>query len=278
MKRLLPLRTIAKFNSGEIEVTMTFMTPSFLEDLEVLARPVTYLTWDVRSADGKPHEVQIYFDASTLLTVNRSDQPVTWNEDVISGLKVLRAGSQEQPVLQKRGDLIRIDWGYFYLGAPRGWVRQSGFGRESTAPDCFAKQGGLPTEALNQPQSPGTNSVVLALTMDLGKVGTKPVQRHVLLACDEVRAVRYFTTELAPYWKRNGMTPAGLLEAAERDYGKLTKRCEQFDRELMRDLEKAGGAHYATLGALAYRQTIGMHNLVADAKGRPLIFSKAPNR
>jgi hypothetical protein len=275
--RVLPLRTIAEFENDDLRVAMTFMTPSFLDDLEVLARPVTYLTWDVRSADGKPHAVQLYFDASTLLTVNRPDQPVTWTEESVSGLKVLRAGSQEQPVLQKRGDILRIDWGYFYLGAPQGQVRQAGFGKESTAPARFARQGELPTETFSQPQAPGTNSPVLALTMDLGKVGAKPVQRHVLLAYDELRAVRYFTTDLAPYWKRNGTTPAGLLEIAERDYEELTKRSEKFDRDLMRDLEAAGGAHYATLGALAYRQTIGMHDLVADAKGMPLLFSKEPS-
>jgi hypothetical protein len=113
--------------------------------------------------------------------------------------------------------------------------------------------------------------------MNLGQVRAKPVRRHVLLAYDELRAVRYFTTELAPYWKRSGMTPTDLLQWAERDYESLVTRCETFDLQLMGDLAKVGGAHYATLAALAYRQTIGMHDLVADSNGRPLLFSKEPS-
>ncbi|MGA2540094.1 MAG: DUF4965 domain-containing protein [Verrucomicrobiota bacterium] len=275
--QVLPLRTIAEFQSQEVRVTMTFMTPSLLDDVEVLARPVTYLTWDVSSVDGKAHEAQLYFDSSTLLTVNKPDQLVAWNEASAAGLKVLRAGSQEQPVLRSHGDVIRIDWGYFYLAAPQPQVQHAGFGKASATGTTFARDGGLPSEPPSQPQMPGTDPIVLALTWDLGKVGAKPVRRHVMLAYDERRAVRYFTTELSPYWSRNGVMADGLLQTAERDYEKLTKRCEEFDRDLMRDLEKAGGRQYATLGALAYRQTIGMHDLVADSKGMPLLFSKEPS-
>ena len=47
-------------------------------DLDVLSRPATYLTWDAVSTDGRPHDVALYFDASSELAVNTPDQPVTW--------------------------------------------------------------------------------------------------------------------------------------------------------------------------------------------------------
>ena len=42
----------------------------------------------------------------------------------------------------------------------------------------------------------------------------------------------------------------------------------------MADLTRAGGAKYARLAALAYRQALAAHKLVADSDGKPLLFSK----
>ena len=53
--RVLPTRSIYDFDDGHVHVTLTFMTPALPEDLDVLARPLTYLTWDVRSVDGAEH-------------------------------------------------------------------------------------------------------------------------------------------------------------------------------------------------------------------------------
>ena len=52
---VLPTRTIYRFLCGKVEVEMTFTTPLLLDRLELLSRPVTYLSWEVKSADGKKH-------------------------------------------------------------------------------------------------------------------------------------------------------------------------------------------------------------------------------
>ena len=50
--RVLPTRTIYDFDDGHVHVTLTFLTPALPDKLDVLARPLTYLTWEVRSVDG----------------------------------------------------------------------------------------------------------------------------------------------------------------------------------------------------------------------------------
>src|ERR1022692_3738938 len=45
--RVAPTRTIYDFEGDHVHVRLTFLTPALPDDLEVLARPLTYLTWDV---------------------------------------------------------------------------------------------------------------------------------------------------------------------------------------------------------------------------------------
>ena len=113
-----PTRTVYTFSGAGIGVTLTFLTPAFPDDLDVLSRPTTYLTWEVTSSDGQPHDVRLYFDASADLAVNTPEQPVTWSRFRLGPHTALRAGSASQPVLEKFGDNLRIDWGYFYAISP----------------------------------------------------------------------------------------------------------------------------------------------------------------
>ncbi len=138
-----PTRTVYTFSGAGIGVTLTFLTPAFPDDLDVLSRPTTYLTWEVTSSDGQPHDVRLYFDASADLAVNTPEQPVTWSRFRLGPHTALRAGSASQPVLEKFGDNLRIDWGYFYAISPsddvatyagdRDAVRASFRGRRSAA-------------------------------------------------------------------------------------------------------------------------------------------------
>ena len=94
------------------------------------------------------------------------------------------------------------------------------------------------------------------------------------MAYDEIYAIKYFGRNLRPYWRRNGMEPGELLQAAAKDYPSLLKRCERFDQDLMADMTKVGGARYAQVCALAYRECIAACGLAADANNQPLFFTK----
>src|SRR5207247_2376159 len=83
------------------------MTPALPNDLDILSRPVTYLVWDVASSDGRPHAVSLYCDALAELAVNTPDQPLDWSRFKLNGADVLRAGSRQQPMLEKFGDNLR---------------------------------------------------------------------------------------------------------------------------------------------------------------------------
>ena len=115
-----PTRTVYEFANAAVKVTLTFMTPALPEDLDMLSWPVTYVVWDAVSADGKEHEVTAYLSASSELAVNEASQKVVWSRKDVGTMTTLRIGSEEQPVLQKRGDDLRIDWGYAIVGVSEG--------------------------------------------------------------------------------------------------------------------------------------------------------------
>jgi hypothetical protein len=100
------------------------------------------------------------------------------------------------------------------------------------------------------------------------------VERQVIVAYDEIYAIKYFGRNLRPYWRRNGMEPAELLQLAAKDYPSLLVRCEKFDGDLMADMTKLGGERYAQICALAYRECMAACGLAADANKQPLFFTK----
>src|SRR6266404_3508281 len=68
--QVLPTRSIYNFDDGQVHVTMTFMTPALPDDLDAFALPLSYITWHVKSADGKPYITSIYQSVSSQLVVN----------------------------------------------------------------------------------------------------------------------------------------------------------------------------------------------------------------
>src|SRR6185369_13042152 len=106
-----PTRTIYTFAGEGMQLTLTFMTAALPEDIDVLSRPVTYVTYECRSTDGKERTVETYFDAASELAVNTRAQEVVWSAEKMGGVTALKVGSKDQPVLGRKGDDVRIDWG-----------------------------------------------------------------------------------------------------------------------------------------------------------------------
>jgi hypothetical protein len=272
--QVLPTRSIYELEAAGVHVTLTFMTAALPHDLDVFSRPLSYLTWDVRSVDGAKHEVSIYDSTSSELAVNENSERVEWSRGAAGSLTTLRVGTQEQPVLGSAGDDHRINWGYAYAAAATKHCKAA-IGANQVLLQGFVQNGSLP--AVDDPQMPravSDNTPVLAFVFDLGRVGAKAVERQVIVAYDEIYAIKYFGRDLRPYWRRNGMEPAELLQVAAKDYPALRVRCEKFDRDLMADMTRIGGDRYAQICALAYRECMAACGLAADANKQPLFFTK----
>lgn len=271
---VLPTRTIYTFDGAGVRLTLTFMTADLPEDLDLLSRPVTYLTWTAQSTDGQKHPVTVYFDARSEIAVNTPSQAVTFQNADTSRVHAWRVGTVEQPILQKKGDDLRIDWGFFYVATPNDKRESLTANTAQTARTAFLDNDVLIAAAPAVLQNTPRNDSVIVLTADLGTVRAKPVSAWAMLAYDDLYSIQYMKKNLRPYWRRNGWEASDLLKAAAHDYPSLQKRCAAFDDELMTDLRAIGGENYAVLAALAYRQCFAAGKFVADDHGQPLQFCK----
>jgi hypothetical protein len=272
---VLPTRTIYTFEGEGVNLTLTFMTADLPDDLDVLSRPVTYLTWTSRSADNKAHKVSVYLDATGLIACNTPDQALNFRKADSSKITAWRVGTVEQPILQKRGDDIRIDWGYFYLAMAKNAKGGLTANKAETTRSAFLTSDKLPSPAAaSELQDNARNDTVIAAEMNLDCRRDGVRSEWLMLAYDDLYSIQYMRKNLRPYWRRNGWEAADLLKAAAGNYASLQKRCAAFDEELMSDLRKVGGDNYANLCALAFRQCFAAGKFVVDENGKPLQFCK----
>ena len=276
--RVHPTRTIYTLEAGPATVTFTFTSPLLPDDLELIGRPATYISWKVATGDGKPHDVQLYFDHSAELVVNEPKQNVQWGRTDAEGLDVMRMGTVDQPVLQRDGDQVRIDWGYSYLAVPQNQEAQTLIASASVARESFVTTGRIEgSDDTNMPRPARQNWPVCTVAFDCDRVSAAAVEKWLILAYDDIRSIQFFDTQLRAWWSRDGVEPPAMLTAAAKAYGDVIARCERFDEALTADATRMGGAEYADLCALAYRQAIAAHKLVAAPDGAPLLFSKENN-
>lgn len=273
-----PTHTRYSFTQSGVQLDLTFFTPAILSDLDVLSRPVTYLSYTVRSIDGQSHnDVSVLVDAGPIIAVNAPGEAVTYGRNQTATQTVLSVGSRDQRVLNRSGDDLRIDWGYFHLSVPRDEESTSAFVRNTSvaADGTFAMTGALP-KADDMDASPvvGRGDAHLAIELPFHTVGAQAVTRHVLVSYTEGYAIQYLGRNLRPWWQRNGETVADMLDKAEGEMPSLEQRATALDTELTADLVRAGGQDYAALCVLAYRQAWAAHGFVADVDGTPLVFGK----
>lgn len=270
-----PTRSIYRFANAKATVFLQFCSPLLPHDLDLMARPATYATFYARSSDGKPHDVDVYFEIPGMLAVDHGSQMVEARPASIKGMTAGQVGSVAQEVLGRSGDDLRIDWGHAYLagGTQEGWTSEYGDGPAMRS--RFAATGSLEGLAAARPKGPiSAEKVSLAMAGRLSVRESKMPSATAIVAYDDEYSMQYFDRPLRPYWRRNGMDGAAMIAAASSQRNRVLDACLGFDDKLTADLVDVGGGKYADIAILAYRQAIAACKICADSNGRPLLFPK----
>ena len=243
-----PMNTHYGFTCGPVELSVSFLAPLFLDNLDLISRPVNYMSYEVKSLDGANHDVQISLEATPAWAVHLYGNEETVSETYSkNGILYLKASSVKQDVLGKSGDDDRINWGSFYMAASD---------KNTTA--TVSEEG------------------YMKFTRSLGNV--KSETGKFMIGYDDLYSVQYLGKNLHPYWNRTGdVSIESQFEAADREFKSLARRAATFDASLMKEAETAGGRKYAELCALAYRQAIAAHKLVQAEEGFLMFLSKENN-
>ena len=253
-----PMQTKYVFACGDVKLKVTFTAPLFLDNLDLLSRPINYLSYEVSST--KPVSVELYFEAGPHWGLNLPTQASTSESYTKGNVTYLKTGSQAQNILGRKGDHVRNDWGYFYLAGEK---------------DATSAQVGSPTSlraAFAQGKNSKEDGNQLALVQKGNVKGT--LKGKIAIGYDDVYAIQYFQENLRPYWNKDGkQVIEGQFEKAFAEFDAIKKQADQFDNDFMKQYS-AFGVEYAELCALAYRQAIAAHKLVESPKGELLLLSK----
>ncbi|HHW22652.1 MAG TPA: DUF4965 domain-containing protein [Clostridiaceae bacterium] len=240
------LSTIYTFETGSVELKLTFTSPLLIDDLKIMARPVSYLKAEVRGLDRQPRKVRIRLRVEDDVCLDKRREHETEGEMVHAGddIACARMGNACQKVLNKAGDDVRIDWGYFYLATRHGSVRVV---KNGTATQLEA-DAELDTDSGNQ-----------AL---------------FAFAYDDLFSLQYFGDNLKGYWTKESDDIRVIIRRAFDEYDEISGRCSGFSAELYQSALKCGGEKYAELLMLAYRHVIAAHKLCEDKNGEIIFISK----
>ncbi len=269
-------QTHYEFTCGAVDLALTFISPLLLQNPDVLSRPVNYISYEVKSTDGKKHDVQIYFEATPEWAVDRISQEVSIEKGKTEGLTYFRTGTTKQDVLAKKGDDRRIDWGYFYLCGNDAPDMSYAHGGYESIKRGFATNGFVTSPDDSKMVSRMTeNMPVMACAQKLGDVAAGGSSGKIMIGYDDLYAIQYFGENRMAWWKNDGkVTMDDALKAASTEFESLRETCSGFDNQLWNDAVKAGGENYAELCVLAYRQAIAAHKLIKDKEGNIIFLSK----
>ncbi len=268
-------QTQYEFACGGVDLNVQFISPLLMDDLDLLSRPVNYINYQVVSNDGKEHDVQVYIETAADWAVNEPSQEVIITTGKTSDVHFAKAGTTEQPVLKKKGDDLRIDWGYLYLASKNDESNSISIGDYYKSKEMFVTIG----STINSEEEIITdllgNSSAMVAVNNLGKVSARPVDGYVMIGYDDLESIQYFEENLKALWTKNGdVTMDKALNLAVAEYDDIVKRCNDFDTQIWHECVNAGGNKYADLCVLAYRQAIAAHKLVKDNDGNLLFLSK----
>ncbi|MBQ3084338.1 MAG: DUF4965 domain-containing protein [Clostridia bacterium] len=277
------LTTVYTFENEIVRLELSFMSPLLPDDLKLLSRPITYISYKLTAMDGKEHDVEIFLGVSCEMCVDNGAQSVTFGRTALS----LTASSGTERMLKRSGDDHRIEWGTLHLIAPdwnmvalpvsriNKFIRKT-YGNTMQPTITLNYQGpngeNPPPEYYNEYETATIHPHYPALFAKKRFTLKGEAEDFVAVGYDDVKSIQYFNENIEAYWRKDGETFDDIMKLAINDYASIKERVAAFEEELTAKAS-AISPKYADILNLAYRQTVAAHKLTWH-DGEIQFFSK----
>ena len=246
-----PLKTIYIFRDDIVELKVTFSTPLLPDDLKLLSRPVSYMSYEVKTSDNEDHDISVYVDVSGMLCTDTPDEKVFFGKE--DNYVYLSSGREN--MLKESGDDKRINWGEVCLATPYG---KTGFTNDNCKP--------ADVNDYREMRVMDCYPAVYACD-EYEKI--KEASGFFCFGYNDYLSLEYFGRKIKGYWAKDRESFNEVFTKAIEDYSEIMTRIDEFDKSLINEAKKFS-EDYAKIISIAYRQTIAAHKLAFD--GEEAIF------
>jgi hypothetical protein len=246
-------QTHYRFECGQVELKLDFTAPLLPSDIEILFRPINYISYEIVSLDSQAHDVSIYFEISPGWVSDDKKQDYTTKLYENNDLLFVKTGRKEQQLFEYDEDDNTPLWGYFFFCSGK-LNTFAAMGDPAELRKEFAENAKLSFNKQTGYQN------YIALSKLAGKI-TK-VHDKIMLGYDDIYSLQYFGKNIFPVWNRNKPVEQ-LFKKADRDYDRVLKACNDLDKNL---------AH--TQNGFDYRQMLISCRLITDETDEFMIFTQ----
>lgn len=281
LAQVMPTNTYYNFTAGPVDLNVVFTAPT---TDKVIFMPYNYISYKAKSTDGANHNVQVYIVATPQFAVS-DDNNVTVTSLVKNGdMSFVKTGTTTQTVANGS----RQNWGYFYLGADATRNQSVGFDAYATGLSNMVATGAIPTSTEEQTFTAGGGLSFMPGLFFKDDLGTgSDMSGYTLVGYDNdskaiinkpVSQTYSNSTVVVNQPAAKAAAPvvvtsfAQLMAQEAANYTQNMESARQIDTQIYDDAETAGGAKYAEVASLAFRQVAGAVNAVTDESGNNLIY------
>lgn len=234
-----PLLTEYIFKIKDVEFSVMFYTPLFLDDLHLLSSPCSYIEYKVQKTEID-HDINIVITLNEDFCYDKTKKVVEYKASTIDNISYSVMGRKYQSPLSKTGDGVSADWGRIYVAGGQ----------------CTVK-------------STDNNEICSTHKLDTHTYASC----FNIIAFDDIYSIEYLGKKLKGLWTEKFKNIKTVISFFFKNREEMYKKVLEWNNKISNDAERYG-KDFKLITTCAIRQVLAAHKLVRAENGKLLYFSK----